>query len=334
MTGPSTTLVLGVDGGNSKTIALVAAADGEVLGAGRAGGSDIYNAESEMAALDEVCRAVEQALDQAGVSAGELAAAAFSLAGADWPEDVALLREAIGAFGFGREHRVVNDAIGALRAGTPDGVGVGITCGTGIAIGARNAGGDIWYSGHWPVAYGGSELGRDALKAVYEAELGLGPETSLETAILAFFEVETVEDVLHRCTARWAEWNFRTEAQLAPVLLDEAARGDSVAMQIVLRAGARNADVAMAAATALGLHQAPFRLVLSGGVLRHPSRLLERAIRTRIEEAMPVGETVPDLPEPVVGAALLALDLLDGPASQSVCERLVETLPGPELFKT
>lgn len=334
MTDSGRTLVLGVDGGNSKTVALVATADGEVLGAGRAGGSDIYNAESEKAALDEVFRAVEEALGRAGVAAGDLAAAAFSLAGADWPEDIALLREAIGAFGFGHQHQVVNDAIGALRAGTPDGIGVGVTCGTGIAIGARNGEGEIWYSGHWPVAYGGSELGREALKAIYEAELGLGPETSLQGAIVGSFEVETVEDVLHRCTARWSEWNFRTEAKLAPILLDEADRGDAVAAQIVVRAGTRNADMAMTAATALGLHEAPFRLVLSGGVLRHPSRLLERAIRTRIEEKMPVGETVHDPPEPVVGAVLLALDLLGEPAAEAVCERLVETLPGPELFKT
>ena len=48
-----------------------------------------------------------------------------------------------------------NDAIGALRAGTPDGVGVAITCGTGIAIGARNHDGREWYSGNWEIATGG-----------------------------------------------------------------------------------------------------------------------------------------------------------------------------------
>jgi hypothetical protein len=45
-------------------------------------------------------------------------------------------------------------------------------------------------------------------------------------------------------------------------------------------------------------------------------------------------ETVHDPPEPVFGAVLLALDLTgdkDGPA---IVERLVETMPGPELFKT
>ena len=39
--------VLGVDGGNTKTIALVAALDGTILGAGRGGCGDIYNAPIE-----------------------------------------------------------------------------------------------------------------------------------------------------------------------------------------------------------------------------------------------------------------------------------------------
>ena len=38
-------LVLGVDAGNSKTVALVAGPDGEVLGAGRGGPGDIYGAQ-------------------------------------------------------------------------------------------------------------------------------------------------------------------------------------------------------------------------------------------------------------------------------------------------
>ena len=36
--------VLAVDGGNTKTIAIVAALDGTILGAGRGGCGDIYNA--------------------------------------------------------------------------------------------------------------------------------------------------------------------------------------------------------------------------------------------------------------------------------------------------
>ena len=44
-------LVLGVDGGNTKTVALAARPDGAVVGFGRGGCSDIYGAPSFGAAV-------------------------------------------------------------------------------------------------------------------------------------------------------------------------------------------------------------------------------------------------------------------------------------------
>ena len=334
MTGASPSLFLGVDGGNTKTVAVVATSDGTVVGAGRAGCADIYNAASERAALDAIRSAVDDALAAAEATTDDLLVGAFSLAGADWPEDIELLEKAVQRFGFGKQTRVVNDAIGALRAGTLDGTGVGVACGTGIAIGARNADGHIWYSGHWPVALGGCELGEQALQAVYAAALGLGPETSLTQAVLAFFEVERIDEVLHRTTARGTDWNVQHQARLAPALLDEAARGDEVGRDIIRCAAARNADAALAAANAVGLRHSPFRLVLNGGVLRHPSGLLGDAIRWRIEAVAPAVETVLDAPEPVVGAVLMAMDLTEAVTEPDITERLIATLPGDELFST
>ena len=70
---------LGVDAGNSKTVALVASADGRVAGWGRGGGGDIYVSE----AVAAVVGAVEGALAAAGIVPDDLGAACFSLVGAD-----------------------------------------------------------------------------------------------------------------------------------------------------------------------------------------------------------------------------------------------------------
>ena len=66
--------VLGVDGGNTKTIALVASADGRIVGVGRSGCSDIYGAASPEAALGEADAAVAAALSAAGIQREALAA--------------------------------------------------------------------------------------------------------------------------------------------------------------------------------------------------------------------------------------------------------------------
>jgi len=53
---------LGVDGGNTKTLALVATADGAIVGAGRGGPCDIYDVAHPDAAIGNVLDAVRDAL--------------------------------------------------------------------------------------------------------------------------------------------------------------------------------------------------------------------------------------------------------------------------------
>src|SRR4051812_23234 len=124
-------VALGVDGGNTKSLAIVADLDGRVLGTGRSGCGDIYGTTPE-AALAELDRAISAALEAAAVRPEHVAAAGFSLAGADWPEDFTFLgAEMRGRVGDAAKTVVVNDAIGALVAGTPEGDGVAVVCGTG-----------------------------------------------------------------------------------------------------------------------------------------------------------------------------------------------------------
>ena len=68
------TYILGVDGGNTKTIALVARTDGSIVGVGRGGCGDIYGAAGPAGATAEIERAVLAALAAAGVPASGLAA--------------------------------------------------------------------------------------------------------------------------------------------------------------------------------------------------------------------------------------------------------------------
>src|SRR5437762_617528 len=114
--------VLAVDGGNTKTIALVAALDGTILGAGRGGCGDIYAAEagtkwpdSATAAVANIEFAVQSALLAAQVKASDLVTGVFSMAGADWPEDFVYLRTAMEVHRFGRTIYIQNDALGVLH---------------------------------------------------------------------------------------------------------------------------------------------------------------------------------------------------------------------------
>jgi N-acetylglucosamine kinase-like BadF-type ATPase len=296
-------LLLGVDGGNTKTVAVVVDTDGTVVGSGLGGCGDIHNSAPEPA-LVEIVRATSAALDAAAATTSDLAAAAFSLAGADWPEDFAFLRNELRErLGLSEEPEVVNDAVGGLRCGTDDTVGVAVVIGTYAAVAARRDGGKPFHLGFWPDSTGAFALGSQALAAVWRQMLGLGPETSLLERALARWECTTAEELLYAFT-RIGGLEESEPGRFADAVLDEAESGDSVAREVVETVAARMGDYACVCASRTGLLGRPFPLVLSGGVLRHPSPLLRAVLHSRIPDGKPVYPEV----DPVAGAVLIAAD--------------------------
>ena len=327
--------LLGVDAGNSKTVALVAEAGGRIVGWGRSGCGDISNPRvGTRAALANVAAAVTAALEVAGVAAEQLAASAFSLAGADWPEDFEVLQAGLGSNPWGRDAVIVNDAIGALRAGTPDGYGVAVVCGTYATSAARTADGRSWHASFWQETGGGYALAAAALRAVYRSELGIDPATALTTAALTHFDRDRVEDILHAQTARGVVLEEPDIARFAPRVLDVAAEEDVTAKRIVIRQAGVLGDYALAAARQVGLAGSAFDLVLSGSVFRHRSNLLAEVLVARVKVLEPEVRPTGSRFEPAVGALLLALERLAGQPGPEVLEQLAASSPPGDLFET
>lgn len=329
--------VLGVDGGSTKTIALVATFDGRIVGAGRSGGSNIYgHYASEAEPIQAIADAVDGALTHAGVDAPSVAVGAFSLCGADWPEDFDFFRAEIERRGFGRRVIMANDAMGALRAGTSDGVGVVVVCGTAAATGARARDGRIWHSSFWQGPGGAVELGHKALDAACRAELGIDPPTRLTDRILRALHQPSMEAALHWLTARGSEKKDREVASLAAVLLDEARLGDAAAERIVREHGAALGDYAVAAARRVDLTHETYALVLAGGVFRNAdnSKLLADSLAARVLESSPGARPVRSRFDPAVGALFLAWEAAGLPVDESRLSRMIPTLPPASLFET
>ena len=136
--------VLGVDGGTSKTKALISTADGTIVGHARTGGSNVYDGDVQ-AGLANAMQAPEDALTSAGISADDLQTSVFSMSGADWPEDMLMFRAAARAQSFGKQIQVVNDAIGGMYAGLPGTSCVAVICGTHAACASRGKDGRLWH---------------------------------------------------------------------------------------------------------------------------------------------------------------------------------------------
>ena len=306
-------LLLAVDGGNSKTQVLVCDDTGAVLGHARGPGSNHQTAGGLDVAMNRLNTLVAQARDAAGLASSDrVALAAAFLAGADLPAELTMLTDAITAAGWADKSLVDNDTLALLRAGTADPDAVAVVCGAGINCVGRAADGRMvrfpalgTITGDWG---GGDELGPTALWHASRAEDGRGPATALTGAIAAHFGLRSATDV-----AAAAHLDARVHArlgELAPVLFETSRAGDPVARSIVVRQGEEVALLAIAALRRLELVASPATVVLGGGVLRGHDPLLHDTIRDRLAEATPLAEITVVTDPPVVGAALLGLDAL------------------------
>lgn len=298
---------LGLDAGNSKTVALVADETGLVLGRGRGASGDIYSAPD---AEGEVERAARRALADAGLEGGQVRHAAFRLAGVDWPEDEEHWTTVVA-------HRlsdlasvsIKNDGFSLLRCGRPDGVGVAINAGTGPAVAARGTDGSEWCACWW-IAHplGGRSLGESAMSAVVDAELGAGRPTLLTAELLTLYDYDDVESLLHAFTRRHPVRPVPDERVAARSVLRAAGSGDAVAWGIVAGQAAAFARLAGVAARRTGLSgEQPTPCVLGGSILTSEHPAYREALVEALAAELGAIEVFAGATSPVAGALLDAL---------------------------
>ncbi|TCC36342.1 BadF/BadG/BcrA/BcrD ATPase family protein [Kribbella speibonae] len=302
-------LFLGVDAGNTKTIAAVADRHGNIRGWARGGLGDIYGVDDPGEAVAAVLRLVDEALTSARnvVPNGRLVSAAFRLAGVDWPEDTALWTEALGGhLGPDVRFSVKNDGFALLRCGDPDGVGVAVSLGTGAAIAGRGRDGAEFAFSFWlQHPLGAAGLVDDALHAIFRAHTGLAPSTSLSQAIPQFYEAASVEDLLHRFTRRDnTEGTHLNKSKAARVVLREAEQGDLVALSIVDQHAQLVTAYVEACVNQVGLDE-PFTLTLGGSVAADDT--LRKAILRELGRQLPHVDVASQDTAPILGTVLDAI---------------------------
>ncbi len=302
-------LLLGLDGGGSKTLALLAGADGSVLGRGIAGASNYQNI-GEIAAWAALDAAIAAAFADAALAPSAVAAVGLGLAGVDRPEDRALFEGwAAGRFG-GAPVVIANDAELVLAAGTPDGWGIALISGTGSIVFGRSPQGEMARAGGWGHILGdegsGYAIGVEALRAVMRAFDGRGPATALTDAVLAHWSLKTPPDLVGRV---YRESGGTAEIATLAALVDGAAGdGDAVAVDILRAAGRELAITVQAVARRLALPM-PAPCALAGGVIvrgqvvRTAFLAAAEALGLRLDPITPVTE-------PAQGAIRLAANLL------------------------
>ncbi|MCW2929743.1 MAG: hypothetical protein JWM19_705 [Actinomycetia bacterium] len=332
------TIYLGIDAGNSKTVALACLPSGEVAGAARAGCGDIYGAPGEAAAVAVVLAAADAALAQAGAGRPDVASAAFRLAGIDWPEDWEFWDEVLRQQWPGLTRSILNDGYAAIRCGEPSGVGVAVNAGTAAAIAARGPDGTTWQMGWWGQhAMGAIGLVSEALKAAFLAELGAAPATSLGPALLDFYGLPDLTELNRWFTRRRNAADPAQRPRAARVVMDAARQGDPVATEIVQEQGRRLALYAQIAARKVGLTPsggAHIPVIMSGSILMDPDSPVSAALREQMPRLLRGADPRRASLPPAAGAALDALAEGGVTITPAVIDCLGTTVPPSSFFRT
>ncbi|MFL5758963.1 MAG: N-acetylglucosamine kinase [Thermomicrobiales bacterium] len=256
-------LIMGVDGGGSKTTAVVVDRAGCERGRAIAGSSNYTVVGAEEAAA-QVTRAVTEAVKRAD---GDLPLCSLwaGLSGINRPG----AREALLSLlqPLASDVRLTNDAE-LLFAALTDEIGVVLIAGTGsIALG-RDPSGATARSGGWGHLVGdegsGYDLGRRALQAAARAADGRGPETSLLGSIMDEWGLDQPMSIIDRVYRSTEKAEI---AALSSLVFADARAGDLVARQIADEGATDLAAIAIAAADRLAFPDHELPLAIAGGVL-------------------------------------------------------------------
>jgi N-acetylglucosamine kinase-like BadF-type ATPase len=302
--------VLGIDAGGTKTICLLADAEGQVLSEGRGPGANLH-ASGELAVEKVLYDVMEEALG--GRTTPD--AICLGIAGVDRDDEARTVRAIMRRIGHKSRVLVVNDALIALVAGARDQPGIVIVAGTGSIVYGRNARGEAARAGGWGHLIGdegsGYWLGREALAAIMRAEDGRGPVTQLKESVLTYFNASDVSRLPRIVYDR--ETPHSSVAELGPIVQKAGEEGDVVATGILERAADELALAARSVAANLEMRGDEFTFYLSGGVFRVVPWLVTEMSRRLVEVAP--RSTVQALDgEPAMGAVWLALEEASGGA--------------------
>ena len=311
--------VLAIDGGGTKTEGVLADRKGATVQRLIRGPSN-YQATGAEAALAVWSEVLSVLLERAGASLDDLAAAGFGLSGWDRPRDEDTIRGLVARLALPCPVWMDNDTYLILRAGTADGVGVGIVSGTGANCAGENAAGRKHrVAGLGPEfgdLGGGTDIGVRGLQAAFRSIDGRGPATTLVERIVTRFRLDRLDDIVDYTLAdSQASWSTTL---ITPLVFDAAGAGDGPALEILEWAGRELGNAARAVARPLFAVDEAFPVVLGGSVLQKGSvDRMREALIAEVRVEFPAAQAVRLEARPVEGAVRAALSLVVGGPSRA-----------------
>ena len=295
--------IIGIDGGGTKTIGILATKTGQRLAEVEAGPANyhVVGAAKTHSVLENI---VAELHEKAGVPSGSAVGCCLGMAGLGRAADRDVIGRICDELGISQHRVLTHDAHIALVGGTEKQEGVIVISGTGAIVYGINAEGREARASGWGYLLGDEGSGYDiaikGLQGVARAADGRGDQTNLTDRILNKLELNEPSELI-----RWAHAASRdTIAQLAAVVFDTARATDPVAGGIIDEAADELVCAAVSVIKQLKFTE-PFDIVLSGGNLIHQKMFADR-LHHRFARIQPEASVILPKHQPAYGAVLLA----------------------------
>ena len=309
--------VAGVDGGATKTTALIAdAADGKILGKGKSGSSNYHNIGVKTA-TESIRDALKRAMKDARI-VGRPEIVVVALAGIDSEKDKRTASHFVRNARMAHKSIVIHDSVAALYTATNGGPGIVVNSGTGSFAAGTNNKGQYARAGGWGYIIGdeGSayEIGKKAINMAFRSFDKREAHTILVGLLEQRFGVRQLDELVSRVYA--GDLTVEKIARLVP-LVARAARTDIISRRILANAGIELGELACAVAQRLKMTNDYFTVGAVGGSFKSGHYIM-RPFKSRIKEECPNARVVRLRVDPAQGSLAIALAKVSESASHQL----------------
>lgn len=314
---------LGVDGGGTKTEAIIADESGFILSGGMAGGSNPHNMKIEdcFSNIEKAVKLAKEGLiDKKPEIIPELIkfdGVCLGIAGLDTKNDRELMSDAIRRFivnkknSFIKARRImlINDGFIALKAGTETNWGISLIAATGANCYGVNRSGKEAIAGDWGYVLGdqGSAyaLGTKILRQVIKEHDGRRPKTTLTERVLKELNLDSVEDLVS-WTYRSGFVPVRNIAALAKIIGSDDINNLVEISEFINESVRELVEAYESVVKKLKIEEEKsIPVILSGGLFHMKSKFSEK-VKIAIKNRTPNAQIIFPKKTPAEGAALVA----------------------------
>lgn len=305
-----TTLVLGVDGGGTKSIGLVSDQAGNILARQETGGSN-PNVVGFDGCADTLFALITAVCDDAGCKPENLRSMVLGLAGAGEVETRERIIEALGACFEDARAKVPpsvvveTDSRIALEGAFGGAPGVVVVSGTGSVVVGKNDHGDVKSVGGWGRFLGdegsGYAIGREGVRAVMLEMEGRGQATRLRQLVANRYKWSGRDDII-----RAVYQDSLDLSTLAPLVMEAAVNHDLVCQKILQEAASHLVDQVRAVVMKMGIIR-KVGLVMCGGLLER-NTVFANVVHLKVLKVLPQVDIRRPLFSAAEGAVRMALN--------------------------